>query len=77
VSDIARAFRPDDEALAGIPLGAACVFGLTQLREDGFIGLSESPVVWRTEHRSRARPYVSLPPQAGNTQQPWPSGRDA
>jgi hypothetical protein len=71
VSDIAREFSPDEAELGGIPIGTACVFGLTQLRDDGFIGFSSAPVIWNEDSELRS-PRVSLPPHAGNTQQPWP-----
>jgi radical SAM superfamily enzyme YgiQ (UPF0313 family) len=69
VTEIANAFQTAGEQLEGIPVGTACLFGLTQLRNDGFIGLSSSPVTWRED---ASMPVVALPPQAGNTQQPWP-----
>jgi radical SAM superfamily enzyme YgiQ (UPF0313 family) len=72
VSDIAREFSPDEALLGGIPIGTACVFGLTQLRDDGFIGLSSAPLIWQKEDPNSRSPRVSLPPQVGNTQQPWP-----
>ena len=71
VREIANAFTPDPCDLDGIPIGTACVFGLTQLREDGFIGLSATPVIW-DDGDVAAPPRYSMPPQAGNTQQPWP-----
>ena len=71
VREIANAFTPDCCDLDGIPIGTACVFGLTQLREDGFIGLSATPVIWDGGDVA-APPRYSMPPQAGNTQQPWP-----
>lgn len=39
VNDIARDFRNIETDLDGIPAEAACLFGLTQLRDDGLIGL--------------------------------------
>ena len=77
VDEITRAFRPPEDGFSGIPVDTACLFGLMQLREDGIIGLSASPLTWEEEvstnddARARAARY-SLPPQAGNTQQPWP-----
>jgi Radical SAM superfamily len=71
VQEIASAFQPPAGQLDGIPAGAVCVFGLTQLREDGVIGFSASPLMWEEDPAVRV-PRYSLPPQAGNTQQPWP-----
>ena len=71
VREIANAFTLDGCDLDGLPIGTACVFGLTQLREDGFIGLSARPVIW-DDAAVAAPPRYSMPPQAGNTQQPWP-----
>jgi radical SAM superfamily enzyme YgiQ (UPF0313 family) len=71
VQEIASAFQPPAGQLDGIPAGTVCVFGLTQLREDGVIGFSASPLMWEQDPAVRV-PRYSLPPQAGNTQQPWP-----
>lgn len=75
VLEIAREFSLLGIELDGIPVEKICLFGLRQLREDGFIGLSSSPLTWGedTMERGKARTSQhSLPPQATNTQQPWP-----
>ncbi len=77
VKEITREFSLVGTDLDGIPIDKVCCFGLMQLREDGLIGLSASPLTWEDEKRededaiTRA-PRYSLPPQANNTQQPWP-----
>ncbi len=43
--------------------------------EDGFIGLSATPVIW-DDGDAAAQPRYSMPPQAGNTQQPWPPRKE-
>jgi hypothetical protein len=44
------------------------------LHEDGFIGLSSSPLTWLDDDEARPGPaQFSLPPKASNTQQPWPA----
>jgi radical SAM superfamily enzyme YgiQ (UPF0313 family) len=58
--------------LDGIPPEKVCLFGLLQLKEDGFVRLSASPLIWEWgESRDTAAAYA-VPPQASNTQQPWP-----
>lgn len=76
VAEIARAFQPVGADLEGIPAETVCLFGLAQLKDDGFIGLSASPLMWQQdvdadEISDRATHY-SQPPQLTNTQQPWP-----
>jgi hypothetical protein len=75
VTEIANAFTADGCDLDGIPIGTACVFGLTQLRDDGFIGLSATPVIWDDSDVAASLRY-SMPPQAGNTQRPWPPRKE-
>jgi hypothetical protein len=70
VAEIAAEFSSFETGLSEIPPDKACLFGLMQLLDDGFIGLSSSPLLW--EERSAAKPNFSLPPKAINTQQPWP-----
>lgn len=75
VREIVREFSLLGIELSGIPAETICLFGLQQLRADGFLGLSSAPVIWEenTNEIKRARPpRYSLPPQATNTQQPWP-----
>jgi len=69
VAEITREFSPAETGLDEIPRDKVCHFGLRQLLEDGFIGLSASPLLWAEEARA---PHFSLPPKASNTQQPWP-----
>jgi len=62
--------------LDGIPVEKACLFGLMQLRADGFIGLSSSPLTWIDDDEASLGPEkFLLPPKASNTQQPWPAFR--
>jgi hypothetical protein len=70
VAEIAAEFSSFETGLSEIPPDKACLFGLMQLVDDGFIGLSSSPLLW--EERSATKPNFSLPPKAINTQQPWP-----
>ncbi len=77
VNEIAREFSLPATELNEIPVEKVCLFGLMQLREDGFIGLSSSPLTWEEAEDSHedvmtGAPRYSLPPQANNTQQPWP-----
>ena len=76
VGEIARAFQPIGIEVEGIPVETVCLFGLKQLEDDGFIGLSAAPLMWREEpvaHQQIANTlHYSQPPQAINTQQPWP-----
>jgi len=72
VAEIVYEFSLLEIKLDGIPADKACLFGLMQLREDGFIGLSSSPVAWEDEAPLEPAPF-SLPPKASNTQQPWPA----
>lgn len=73
VNEIAHELSLEEIELNGIPIEKACLFGLMQLHEDGFIGLSSSPLTWVEENEvSTGPPQFSLPPKASNTQQPWP-----
>ena len=76
VAEIVRLFHPAGSELDGIPADKVCLFGLMQLKEDGLIGLSASPLVWdeplAREAALTVAPHYSLPPQATHTQQPWP-----
>ena len=69
VSEITQELSLLETGLAEIPADKVCLFGLAQLLEDGFIGLSASPLIWEAPI---AAPHISLPPKATNTQQPWP-----
>jgi radical SAM superfamily enzyme YgiQ (UPF0313 family) len=76
VGDIAREFSTLGVAVEDVPPENVCRFGLMQLAGDGFLRLSASPIVWE-EDGSAAGAVVApagypLPPQVGNTQQPWP-----
>jgi radical SAM superfamily enzyme YgiQ (UPF0313 family) len=72
--EIVREFSLLGIELNGIPVEKICLFGLQQLRNDGFIGLSSAPLTWeeRTATNEAATPRYSMPPQSSNTQQPWP-----
>jgi hypothetical protein len=77
VGAIVREFSLLETGFDGIPADKVCLFGLMQLRKDGFISLSDSPVMREREAGSSVgeitgEPKYSLPPQATNTQQPWP-----
>jgi len=70
VADIVREFSSVETTLPEIPADKVCLFGLTQLLDDGFISLSSSPVTWDEQ---LPLPRLSVPPKASNTQQPWPT----
>jgi radical SAM superfamily enzyme YgiQ (UPF0313 family) len=77
VNDITREFRAPATELDGIPAEKVCLFGLMQLTEDGFIGLSATALTWEAEENANEdrpirAPRYSPPPRANNTQQPWP-----
>jgi len=75
VRDIVRDFSRLATEFDGVPAEKVCLFGLMQLKDDGFIGLSASPVKWQAQRDGKAmalEPRYALPPQANNTQQPWP-----
>jgi radical SAM superfamily enzyme YgiQ (UPF0313 family) len=76
VAEIVREFRRNEMPIEGVSARKACLFGLMQLKADGFIGLSASPVAWDDDvPASDQFPQTSaylLPPQSANTQQPWP-----
>lgn len=69
VVDITQQLALLDTGLNEIPADKVCLFGLTQLLEDGFIALSASPLSWE---QPISAPHFSPPPKATNTQQPWP-----
>lgn len=69
VAEITSEFSLLDIELEDIPVDKACLFGLVQLYEDGFIGLSSTPMTWV---EGVGPSQFSLPPKASNTQQPWP-----
>jgi hypothetical protein len=79
VAGIVREFAAFGTTVEDVSPERVCLFGLMQLRADGFIRLSASPLVREAEARAtdaRARSAdLMLPLQAGNTQQPWPSLR--
>ena len=60
-----------------LPLETVCLFGLMQLRQEGLIGISHIPLT-EEELKDRSTPNAtsimrySPPPEASNTQQPWP-----
>jgi hypothetical protein len=56
----------------GIPPETICLFGLMQLKEDGFIRFSASPLIWDSEEAGETTAAYAVLPQASNTQQPWP-----
>lgn len=71
VAEIIEEFASLETGLSEIPPDKACLFGLMQLLEDGFIGLSSSPLLWE-KPGADSKPHFSFPPKAINTQQPWP-----
>jgi hypothetical protein len=74
VAEIIREFSFLEIEMDGIPVEKVCLFGLMQLREDGFIGLSSSPLTWvEDDETGPGAAQFSLPPKASNTQQPWPA----
>lgn len=72
VAEIVHEFSSVGIELDGVPVEKVCLFGLMQLREDGFIGLSSSPLTWIDDDEAN---LFSFPPKASNTQQPWPTFR--
>jgi radical SAM superfamily enzyme YgiQ (UPF0313 family) len=80
MSEIVSEFSLVESSLDGIPAEKVCLFGLMQLHTDGFIGLSSTPVARENDaasNDSEIAPATNatnslLPPQATNTQQPWP-----
>jgi radical SAM superfamily enzyme YgiQ (UPF0313 family) len=61
----------------GLPVEKVCLFGLMQLRQDGLIGISRIPVTEaeakdRSSGKATSILRYSPPPEASNTQQPWP-----
>ncbi len=71
VGEIINEFSSLEIELGDIPAEKAVIFGLMQLVDDGFVGLSASPLRWEDDAITEAS-HFSLPPKAGNTQQPWP-----
>lgn len=69
IADIMREFSSLETSLPEIPTDKVCLFGLTQLHDDGFIALSSSPVILDNQ---LPLPRISVPPKSTNTQQPWP-----
>lgn len=80
VRDITLAFSALGTELSEIPAETVCFYGLTQLKADGAIGLSASPVIWQAPQdlaKKTEEAHYAFPRQAGNTQQPWPpDGRE-
>jgi radical SAM superfamily enzyme YgiQ (UPF0313 family) len=72
VAQITQEFSLLEIELNEIPVEKACLFGLMQLLEDGFIGLAASPLTWLDQIEL---PEYALPRSATNTQQPWPLSR--
>ena len=69
VGEIVREFSLLEAEVDGIPVEKVCLFGLMQLREDAFIGLSASPLTWEEKNGPNDEvingpPRRSLPPQA-------------
>ncbi|MEO8255882.1 MAG: radical SAM protein [Acidobacteriota bacterium] len=56
----------------GIPPEKVCLFGLMQLKEDGFIRFSSSTLIWDSEAAGETTAAYAVLPQGSNTQQPWP-----
>jgi hypothetical protein len=77
VAEITRLFHPAGSEFDGIPSETVCVVGLTQLQDDGLIGLSalhltrDDATARRTT--STLAPHHSPTPGASHTQQPWPA----
>lgn len=80
VSEIVRKFSDERTGDDGIPVEVECLFGLLQLQKDGLVRFSSGAVASEKEQQSAqsndaaADPFYTVPPQAKNTQQPWPSG---
>jgi radical SAM superfamily enzyme YgiQ (UPF0313 family) len=75
--EIVQEFCELEKAVDGVPAEKVCLFGLMQLRKDGFIGISSCPVMTEAEADSNdgEKAIISWPSptsQMGNTQQPWP-----
>jgi hypothetical protein len=70
VGDITHELSLLQTAVPSIPTNKVCLFGLTQLLDDGFIALSASPLV---RENGLEAPQFSVPPKSTNTQQPWPT----
>ena len=74
IAEIVNEFSFLGIELDGIPVEKAGLFGLMQLRADGFIGLSSSPLTWVEDDEASPGPEeFLLPAKASNTQQPWPA----
>jgi radical SAM superfamily enzyme YgiQ (UPF0313 family) len=77
VAQVARDFAAIAPECRGVPPGKACLFGLLTLRERGFIEVASHPVVrpqnfTLNETKQADLPIYVTPPEAGNTQRPWP-----
>ena len=73
VAEITHEFSLAQIEFGEIPVEKACLFGLVQLYEDGFIGLSSAPLTWVDDEARVGPASFSLPPKSSNTQQPWPA----
>jgi hypothetical protein len=80
ISEITRLFHPVEPPIDGVSLETMCLFGLMQLRGDGFIGFSAAPPIWEEDPAAAGRVLMDSPHpppfgHATNTQQPWPVSR--
>jgi len=72
VADVVREFAALGLDVDDIPPDKVCLFGLMQLKDDGFIRLSASPLAWDSVESEKTTAAYAVTPQASNTQQPWP-----
>jgi radical SAM superfamily enzyme YgiQ (UPF0313 family) len=71
VNEIVTEFSQPRFRVEGVPPEKVCLFGLMQLKQDGIIGFSSSPISTRKNEGTEYTTY-SFPPKSSNTQQPWP-----
>jgi len=77
VAQMVQEFAAVAPACHGVPPRKACLFGLLSLRDKGFIEVASHPVVRpRSDAVNQLKeanlPIYVSPPEAGNTQRPWP-----
>jgi hypothetical protein len=75
VAEVVREFAALGMDVDGIPSDQVCRFGLTQLKDDGFIRLFTSPPIWDAAETAETPAAYAMTPQASNTQQPWPASQ--
>jgi radical SAM superfamily enzyme YgiQ (UPF0313 family) len=76
IGDIAREFS-GQARIGNISADKICLFGLMQLRRDGCLGISSTPLAIKAEAGAGAEEWTPVSrsppaPHQGNTQQPWP-----